>query len=63
MKGLPLGLQETTSGFAERSPGVDKMATSYHAYTIIRPVISQKRTIDPKVDRIVTKVGREKSVS
>ena len=29
MKGLPLGLQETTSGFAERSPGVDERATSY----------------------------------
>src|SRR5438067_3180221 len=63
MKGLPLGLQETIRGFAEHSPGVDERVTSYYACTIVRPVISQKRTIDPKVGRIVTKVGREKSVS
>jgi hypothetical protein len=63
MKGLPLGLQETIRGFAERSPGVDEKAISYHACAIVRPVISQKRTIDPKVGRIVTKVGREKSIS
>ena len=62
MKGLPLSLQRTTSGFMERSPGVDERATSYHAYAMVRPVISQKRTIDPKVSRIVTKVGREESV-
>ena len=63
MNGVPLGLQETISGFAERSTWVDERATSYHAYAIVRPVISQKRTIDPKVGRIVTKVGCEKSVS
>jgi hypothetical protein len=63
MKGVPLGLQETTSSFAEYSTEVDERATLYHAYVIVRPVIAQKRTIDPKVGRIVTKVGREKSVS
>jgi hypothetical protein len=30
MKGVPLGLQETISGFAERSPRVAKRVTSYH---------------------------------
>jgi hypothetical protein len=63
MKGLPLGLPEATSSFAECSTGVDERATSYYAYAIVRPVSSQKRTIDPKVGRIVTRVGREKSVS
>jgi hypothetical protein len=62
MKGLPLGLQETISGFSERSTGGDERATSYHAYATIRPVISQKRAIDPKVCRIARKVCREKSV-
>jgi hypothetical protein len=63
MKGLPLGLQETTSGFTERSPGGNERVTSYHAYAIVWPVISEKRTIDPMAGRIVTKVGREKSIS
>src|SRR5258705_8775585 len=63
MKGLPLGLHETISGFWERSTGVDERATSYHVYVIIQPVISQKRAIDPKVCRIVRKICREKSVS
>ena len=57
-----MGLQETTSGFAERSTWVDERVISYHTYVIVQPVISQKRTIDPKACRIVTKVCREKSV-
>src|SRR5215510_12660567 len=61
MKGLPLGLQETTSGFQEPSTGLDERATSYYAYSIMRPVISQKRAIDPKVGRIARKICREKS--
>ena len=48
IQGVPLGLQELTSGFAERSPVVDEGATAYHPYVIIRPVIRQKRVIDPK---------------
>lgn len=63
MKGLPLGLQETISGFAEHSPGVDERATSYPTSAIVRPLIAQKRPMDPKGGRMVTKVGREKSVS
>jgi hypothetical protein len=55
MKGLPLGLQETPSGFWERSTGLDERATEYHAYAIMWPVSSQKRST-------VTKVCREKSV-
>ena len=62
MKGLPLGLQETASGVWERSTGRDERATYYHADAIIRPVISQKRAIAPKICRIARKVCREKSV-
>src|SRR5215510_15666812 len=62
MKGLPLGLQETTSGFREPATGRDERVTLYHAFAIIRPVISQKCSIDPKVCRIDPKVCREKSV-
>ena len=58
MKGLPVGLQETTSGFAEYSTGVDERAASDHDYPIVRSVIAQKRPIDPKVGRIDPKVGR-----
>src|SRR5262249_22624820 len=63
MKGLPLDLQETISGFAERSPGVDERTTSYHTCGIVRPINSPKRIIDPKVGRIDSKVGREKNIS
>ena len=63
MKGLPLGVLETTNGFSKRSTGRDESTTLYHPYVIIRSVIAQKRTIDPKVGRIVTKVSREKSIS
>jgi hypothetical protein len=63
MKGLPLGVPETTNGFSKRSTGRDESTTLYHPYVIIRSVIAQKRTIDPKVGRIVTKVSREKSIS
>jgi len=45
MKGLPLCLQETTSGFAERSPGGDERVTSYQAYAIVLPIISEKRVM------------------
>jgi hypothetical protein len=62
MKGLPLGLPETTSGFWKRSTGRDERITSYHPYVIMRPIIFQKRSIVTKVYRIVTKIGREKSV-
>jgi hypothetical protein len=62
MKGLPLGLQETRSGFWGRSTGRDERATSYQADAIMRPVISQKRSIARKVCLIVTKVCREKSI-
>ena len=62
MKGLPLGLPETTSGFWRRSTGRDERATSYYAYVIMPPVISQKCSIVTKICRIVTKVCREKGV-
>jgi hypothetical protein len=62
MKGLPLGLQETTSGFWGHSTGRDERATSYHTFAIMPPIISQKHSIVTKVCRIVTKVCREKSV-
>jgi hypothetical protein len=62
MKGLPLGLHETTSGFWGRSTGRDERATSYYAYVIMPPANSQKCSIITKICRIVTKVGREKSV-
>ena len=62
MKGLPLGLHGTTSGFWKRSTSRDGRVTSYYPCIIMRPVIFQKRSIVTKVGRIVTKVGREKSV-
>src|SRR2546428_603169 len=62
IKGLPLSLHETTSGFWKRSTGRNERVTSYHPYVIMRPVIFQKRSIVTKVCRIVTKVCREKSV-
>jgi hypothetical protein len=62
MKGLPLGLHETTSGFWKRSTGCDARITSYYHDIIIWPVIFKKRSIVTKVGRIATKIGREKSV-
>src|SRR5437867_4927344 len=63
MKGLPLGVPETTSGFWGSSIGCAKGTLK----TIPMPSCDlsspKKHAIDPKVGRIVAKVGREKSVS